>query len=131
MTRPVIVFDALCILCSAHAQFVLRHDRAGRFLLASMQSEAGAAIYRAFGIDPVDPDTLILVEGDRALRDSDAILAIWRALGWPWRAAEVFGIVPKALRDLIYRWVARHRYRLFGRRETCWVPSAAQQSRIL
>lgn len=131
MTRPVIVFDALCILCSAHAQFVLRHDRAGRFLLASMQSEAGAAIYRAFGIDPVDPDTLILVEGDRALRDSDAILAIWRALGWPWRAAEVFGIVPKALRDPIYRWVARHRYRLFGRRETCWVPSAAQQSRIL
>ena len=131
MTRPVIVFDALCVLCSRHAQFVLRHDRAGRFLLASMQSEAGAAIYRAFGIDPVDPDTLILVEGDRALRDSDAILAIWRALGWPWRAAGVFGIVPKALRDPIYRWVARHRYRLFGRRETCRVPSAAQQSRIL
>ena len=131
MTRPVIVFDALCVLCSAHAQFVLRHDRAGRFLLASMQSEAGAAIYRAFGIDPVDPDTLILVEGDRALRDSDAILAIWRALGWPWRAAGVFGIVPKALRDPIYRWAARHRYRLFGRRETCRVPSAAQQSRIL
>ena len=130
MTRPVIVFDALCVLCSAHAQFVLRHDRARRFLLASMQSEAGAAIYRAFGIDPADPDTLILVEGDRVLRDSDAILAIWRALGWPWRAAGVFGIVPKALRDPIYRWAARHRYRLFGRRETCRVPSAAQQSRI-
>lgn len=131
MTRPVIVFDALCVLCSRHAQFVLRHDHSGRFLLASMQSEAGAAIYRAFGIDPADPDTLILLQGDRALRDSDAILAIWRALGWPWRAAGVFGIVPKALRDPIYRWVARHRYRLFGRRETCWVPSAAQQSRIL
>jgi predicted DCC family thiol-disulfide oxidoreductase YuxK len=131
MTRPVIVFDALCVLCSAHAQFVLRHDRARRFLLASMQSEAGAAIYRAFGIDPADPDTLILVEGDRALRDSDAILAIWRALGWPWCAAGMFGIVPRALRDRVYRWVARHRYRLFGRRESCWLPDTAYRSRIL
>jgi predicted DCC family thiol-disulfide oxidoreductase YuxK len=91
MTRPVIVFDAMCVLCSGHAQFVLRHDRAGQFLLASMQSEAGAAIYRSFGIDPADPDTLILVEGDRALRDSDAILAIWRGLGWPWRIAGLLG----------------------------------------
>lgn len=131
MTRPVIVFDAMCVLCSGHAQFVLRHDRAGHFLLASMQSEAGAALYRAHGIDPAAPDTLILVEGGTALRDSDAILAIWRGLGWPWRIAGVLGTVPKALRDPLYRWVARHRYRLFGRRETCWVPDAAQRSRIL
>ena len=131
MTRPVIVFDALCVLCSGHAQFVLRHDHAGRFLLVSMQSEAGAALYRSFGIDPADPDTLILVEGDKALRDSDAILAIWRGLGWPWRVAGLFGVVPRPLRDPVYRWVARHRYWLFGRRETCWVPDAAQRSRIL
>ena len=131
MTRPVIVFDAVCVLCSRHAQFVLRHDRAGHFLLASMQSEAGAALYRAFGINTSDPDTLILVEDGRALRDSDAILAIWRGLGWPWRIAGGFRIVPRALRDPVYRWVARHRYRLFGRRESCWVPSVAQRNRIL
>jgi len=131
MTRPVIVFDAMCVLCSGHAQFVLRHDRGGRFLLASMQSEAGAALYRSFGIDPADPDTLILVEDDKALRDSDAILVIWRGLGWPWRVAGLFGVVPRGLRDPLYRWVARHRYRLFGRREACWVPSAAQRARIL
>jgi len=131
VTRPIIVFDAMCVLCSGNAQFVLRHDRAGRFLLASMQSEAGAALYRAHGIDPADPDTLILVEDDKALRDSDAILAIWRGLGWPWRAAGAFGLVPRVLRDPVYRWVARHRYRLFGRRATCWVPDAAQRSRIL
>jgi predicted DCC family thiol-disulfide oxidoreductase YuxK len=131
VTQPVIVFDAMCVLCSRHAQFVLRHDRAGHFLLASMQSEAGAAIYSSCGIDPTDPDTVILVEGGRALRDSDAILAIWRGLGWPWRITGAFRIVPRALRDPVYRWVARHRYRLFGRRETCWVPSAAQRGRIL
>lgn len=131
MTHPVIVFDAMCVLCSANAQFVLRHDRRGHFRLASMQGEAGAALYRRFGIDPADPETLIVVEGDHALRDSDAVLAIWRGLGWPWRAAGVLRLVPRQLRDPLYRRVARNRYRLFGKRETCWVPTPAQRGRIL
>ena len=84
--HPVIVFDGMCVLCSANARFVLRHDRRGHFRLAAMQSEAGAALYRRFGIDPADPESLLVVQGDEALRDSDAILAIWSALGWPWRA---------------------------------------------
>lgn len=130
-TRPIIVFDAECLLCSANAQFVLNHDRQGRFLLASMQGEAGSALYRRFGIDPADPDTLIVVEGDRVRRDSDAILAIWAGLGWPWRAGAMFRLVPRALRDLVYRWVARHRYRLFGRRDTCWLPDPAFRDRLL
>ena len=129
--RPIIVFDAECLLCSANAQFVLDHDRQGRFLLASMQGEAGSALYRRFGIDPADPDTLIVVEGDHARRDSDAILAIWAGLGWPWRAATVFRFVPRVFRDPVYRWVARHRYRLFGRRDTCWLPGPAFRDRLL
>lgn len=129
--RPIIVFDAECLLCSANAQFVLNHDRRGRFLLASMQGEAGMALYRRFGIDPTDPDTLIVVEGDRVRRDSDAILAIWTGLGWPWRAATMFHLVPRILRDSVYRWVARNRYRLFGRRDTCWLPDPAFRDRLL
>ena len=129
--RPVIVFDALCLLCSANARFVLRHDRRRHFRLASMQSEAGAALYRRFGIDPADPETLILVEGGRARRDSDAVLAIWSGLGWPWRAAAIARIVPAALRDPLYRWVARNRYRWFGRRETCWLPGPELADRFL
>ena len=129
--RPIIVFDAECLLCSANAQFVLDHDRQGRFLLASMQGEAGSALYRRFGIDPADPDTLIVVEGDRVRRDSDAILAIWSGLGWPWRAGAMFRLVPRRLRDLVYRWVARNRYRLFGRRDTCWLPDPAFRDRML
>jgi predicted DCC family thiol-disulfide oxidoreductase YuxK len=129
--RPIIVFDAECLLCSANAQFVLDHDRQGRFLLASMQGEAGTALYRRFGIDPADPDTLIVVDGDRARRDSDAILTIWAELGWPWRAATAFRLVPRALRDPVYRWVARNRYRLFGRRDTCWLPDPAFRDRLL
>lgn len=129
--HPVIVFDAQCVLCSANARFVLRHDRRAHFRLASMQGETGAALYRRFGIDPADPETLIVVAGDTALRDSDAILAIWRGLGWPWRAPAWVRAVPRALRDPLYRWVARHRYRLFGRHEACWVPSPADADRLL
>ncbi|HEV2747600.1 MAG TPA: thiol-disulfide oxidoreductase DCC family protein [Allosphingosinicella sp.] len=129
--RPIVVFDALCPLCSANAQFILKHDKRRRFRLASMQSEAGAALYRRFGIDPADPETMILVEGGRALRDSDAVLAICRGLGWPWRLASLARAVPRSVRDPLYRRVARNRYRLFGRRPTCWLPDAGSADRFL
>nr|WP_314467052.1 thiol-disulfide oxidoreductase DCC family protein [uncultured Novosphingobium sp.] len=128
---PIIIFDAMCVLCSANAAFVLRHDRAGRFRLASMQGEAGAALYRRFGIDPANPETLIVVEGDNVLRDSDAMLAIWAGLDRPWNALAALRIVPRKLRDPIYRWAARHRYRLFGKRSACWIPTAEHAARIL
>lgn len=128
---PVIVFDAECILCSANAQFVLRHDHARRFRLASMQGEAGAALYRRFGIDPTNPDTMIVVEGEVALRDSDAVLAIYNGLSWPWKVISVLRIVPRFLRDPLYRIIARNRYRIFGKREICWVPSPDHADRML
>lgn len=128
---PIIVFDAECVLCSANARFVLRHDQRGLFRLASMQGEFGAALYRHFGIDPKNPDTLVVVTGATAVRDSAAVFAIWSGLGWPWRALTIFRLVPRPLRDALYRFVARHRYRLFGKRETCWVPTPEQADRVL
>lgn len=121
----------MCVLCSANAQFVLRHDRARRFRLASMQGDVGAEIYRRLGIDPEDPDTIVVVDGERAVRDSDAVLAIYSGLGWPWQLMGVFRLVPRALRDPVYRLIARNRYRLFGRRESCWMPSQEDRERIL
>ena len=129
--RPIIVFDGLCVLCSANARFVLRHDRKRHFRLASMQGEVGRALYAKFGIDPDRPETLIVVTGDEALRDSDAVLAIWSELGWPWKALAAARLVPHALRDPVYRWVARHRYRLFGKRQTCWLPRLEDADRLL
>ena len=128
---PIIVFDAMCVLCSAGAAFVLRHDRQARFRLASMQNGVGAELYRRFGIDPADPETMIVVDGDTMVRDSDAVLAVYAGLGWPWRALSAARIVPRAVRDPVYRWIARHRYRLFGRRESCWVPTPDQIKRVL
>lgn len=131
-THPIIVFDAECVLCSANAQFVLRHDRRGHFRLASMQGQVGAALYRRFGIDPGNPESLIVVDGARLYRDSDAILAIYAGLGGPWRVLSGLGrLMPRMLRDPMYRWIARHRYRLFGRRDVCWVPSPEYAERVL
>lgn len=130
--RSIILFDALCVLCSANARFVLRHDRRRRFLLASVQGEAGRALCSQHGIDPGDPDTIIVVTGEQALRDSDAVLAIYAGLGQPWSAvAAALRLVPRAIRDPFYRWVARNRYRLFGRREVCWLPSAGDTERMV
>ncbi|MET0374602.1 MAG: thiol-disulfide oxidoreductase DCC family protein [Rhizorhabdus sp.] len=129
--HPIILFDAECVLCSANAQFILRHDRARRFRLAAMQGEVGAALFRRHGIDPADPDTIIVVDGDHALRDSDAVIAIYAGLGGPWRVAAAARIVPRALRDPIYRWVARNRYQLFGKRATCWLPHPEDADRVL
>jgi predicted DCC family thiol-disulfide oxidoreductase YuxK len=127
----IVVFDALCPLCSANARFLLKRDGARVFRLASVQSEAGRALYRRFGLDADDPDTMLVVDGDRLLRDSDAVLAIARGLGAPWSGAVMFRLVPRRLRDAAYRWVARNRYRLFGRRDTCWLPTAEYRDRLL
>ena len=128
---PIIVFDAECVLCSGNANFILRHDRRGRFRLAAQQSEPGAALYRRFGIDPADPETMIVVSGGRAIRESDAVFAILSGLGWPWRLGCAGRLVPRRLRDALYRLIARNRYRLFGRRRTCWMPTPAQRERVL
>lgn len=96
-----------------------------------MQGVVGSSLYRRFGIDPRNPETLIVVRDDAALRDSDAVLAIWSGLGWPWRALGIFRLVPRFLRDGLYRAIARNRYRLFGKRDTCWLPPPKYADRIL
>ena len=129
--QAVIVFDAQCVLCSANARLILRRDRRKHFQLASMQGGAGAALLRANGLDPDNPDTIIVVDGERVLRNSDAVLHIYKRLGWPWRALGAAAIVPRRLRDAVYRLVARNRYRWFGKLDQCWVPDAADRDRLL
>lgn len=128
---PIILFDAECVLCSANAQFVLRQDKSGRFRLASIQGAAGAVLCRSHGIDPHDPVSMLVVDVPRVRRDSDAVLSIYEGLGLPWRLMRVFRVVPSALRDPVYRWIARHRYRLFGKRTSCWVAPPEFRNRIL
>ena len=129
--HPIIVFDGWCVLCSSWARFVLRHDRAGDFRLVAMQSPLGTQLAERFGVDARNPSTIIVVRGDTVLRDSDAILNVAAGLSRPWRWFAALAVVPRALRDPVYRLVARNRYRLFGRRSTCWLPEGDEASRIL
>jgi predicted DCC family thiol-disulfide oxidoreductase YuxK len=128
---PIILFDAECVLCSTNARFVLTHDKAGRFRLTSMQGDVGSGIYRSLGMDPTDPTSMLVVDGDKVFRDSDAVLSIYEGLGLPWRLLGLFRIVPAFIRDPAYRWVARNRYRLFGKREQCWMAPPEYRHRIL
>jgi salicylate hydroxylase len=129
--KPLIVFDGLCVLCSGNARFVLRHDRSRHFNLTTAQGPLGEALYRQFGLATDDYETMLVIEKGRLLTESDGAIAIARGLGWPWRAAAAARTVPRPIRDALYRLIARNRYRLFGRRQTCWTPTPEEADRIL
>lgn len=129
--KPLIVFDGDCVLCSGSARFVMRHDPGMRFRLTAAQSRVGQALYRHYGLDPVGYDTFLLVAEGRASVRSEAALEIARRLGPPWAAAAAIRPVPRPWRDAAYDLVARNRFRVFGRRDTCFVPDPAQAERFL
>lgn len=122
-TRKMIVYDKKCMLCSVSMAFVIRHDRHHIFRLVPAQSELGRAAYLDHGLDPDALATMIVIANGRARTESDAALYVLAALGWPWRAAAAARVVPRSVRDGVYRWVARNRYRWFGTRRACVLPS--------
>jgi len=128
---PIIVFDGVCNFCNGSVQFVIRHERTPEFQFAPLQSDAGRALLVKHGIDPDDVTTFMLVEGATASIKSAAALRIARHFFWPWKALTWFRIFPAPLRDWGYDFIARHRYRWFGKRDTCMVPTAALRARFL
>jgi predicted DCC family thiol-disulfide oxidoreductase YuxK len=129
--HPILLFDGVCNLCNGSVQFIIRRDPEARFRFASLQSEAGQRYLDELRIDRQALDSLILIEGDRWSKESDAVLRIVRLLGGPWKALAVFRLFPRPLRDRLYRLIARNRYRWFGKRESCWLPTPELRSRFL
>lgn len=127
----IVVFDSQCLLCSRSVRFLLRFDRDAVFRFASMQGEAGRALAERAGLSPDDPRSFLLVDADRVRVESDAVIAVLEALGWPWRAAASMRVVPAPWRDAAYRLIARHRVTLFGRSDACLVPSPQHAPRFL
>jgi predicted DCC family thiol-disulfide oxidoreductase YuxK len=122
--RPVVLFDGVCNLCNGAVRFVTRHDRAGRFDFTALQSEAGARLLRERGHGTAlgEPEALVLIEGTRVYTHSDAALRIARSLDGAWPLLGLLLLVPRVIRDAAYRFVARRRYRWFGRVTDCAVP---------
>ena len=135
--NPIILYDGVCGLCNRLVQFLLKHDKDGRLRFASLQSDFAVKVLGRHGFDPKDLDTVHVVEnydqpGERVLQRSDAVLRAGRELGGFWGASSSVGrIVPRALRDLVYRLVATNRYRVFGKYDTCMLPDPKQRSRFL
>lgn len=127
----VILFDGVCKLCNAWTRFVIRHDRAHRLKLASVQSPAGQRLLEHFDMPTTYFDTVLYIEGDRAYVKSDALLRIVGQLGWPWKLLAVARLCPRFVRDWCYDRIARNRYHLFGRFDACVLPSADHEGRFL
>jgi predicted DCC family thiol-disulfide oxidoreductase YuxK len=131
--RPVVVYDGVCLLCSRWIRFLLEHDHEGRYLFAAMQSNNGRSLLQSHGLDPDSPLSMLLVDSGNGYTDTTAIARVLRGLPerrWHWLSAAMLA-VPKPLRDWAYRLVARHRYRLFGRSEQCFVPTPEQRARFI
>ncbi len=132
MAEPaVIVFDGVCALCSRWVRFLLRFDRAGRYRFAAMQGAQGRTLLAAHGLDPEDPLSFLLVVDGVAYTDTDAIVRVVTGLGGAWRLAGLARVLPASLRDPAYRWLARNRYRWFGRHDSCFLPTVEQRGRFL
>jgi predicted DCC family thiol-disulfide oxidoreductase YuxK len=129
--QPIIVFDGKCVLCSGFANLVMRRDLNHRFRLLAAQTPLGAALYRHFGLDPIDYETAVLIEGGEAFVKSDASIRILARLGLPWSLARLGRLIPLRLRDRLYDFVARNRFRWFGRREACYLPAPSDADRFI
>jgi len=131
---PVVLFDGVCNLCNASVQWLIERDGKGRLRYASLQSEAAYKLL-AEHLSPEEiaalPDAMILVDGAGVHTRSTAALRVAGVIGWPWKAASAFLAVPPVLRDAVYRFVARNRYRWFGTRDTCMIPAPDLATRFL
>jgi predicted DCC family thiol-disulfide oxidoreductase YuxK len=126
----IVVFDGVCNFCSTAVCFILKHDAERRLLFAPSQSDLGRDLLKRHGIDPADAKTFLLIKGGSAYTRADAALEVAKDLG-RWRWLRVFRIVPRRLRDWAYDLLARNRYRWFGKRDVCFVPTEAQRARFL
>jgi predicted DCC family thiol-disulfide oxidoreductase YuxK len=129
--RPLILFDGVCNFCNASVAFIIKRDPEGVFKFAPLQSDAGQVLLRKFSLSTTDLDTMVLIEDDRAFTRSTAGLRIARHLKWPWPLSYAFIAVPKFLRDAVYRFIARNRYKWWGKRDACMVPTAEERERFL
>jgi predicted DCC family thiol-disulfide oxidoreductase YuxK len=129
----IVLFDGVCNLCNRTVQIIIDHDPDGYFRFASLQSDQARRILAAHGVQPPegDPDSILLVHGGRVYSHSSAALRIARRMRGAYRALWALIVVPRFLRDAVYRWIARNRYRWFGREERCWIPSPTLEARFL
>ncbi|MCF8248022.1 MAG: thiol-disulfide oxidoreductase DCC family protein [Saprospiraceae bacterium] len=129
--HPVLLFDGVCNLCNDSVQWVIRHDPEAKFRFVSLQSATGEELLQAHNLPTNEINTVVLIDGKKAYTRSDVPLRIFGKIGGGWPLLGALRIVPRFIRDAVYNWVARNRYRWFGKKEACWLPTPELKSRFL
>ena len=134
--HPILLYDGICGLCNRLVQFLLRRDKHDRIRFASLQSEFAKNLLSPHGADPQDLDTVYVVKdhglpGETLLSRSDAVLYLLNQVGGVWKLAGIGRVLPKPLRDAIYKVVARNRYRVFGKYDSCMLPDPKDRAKFL
>ena len=131
MNHPVLLFDGVCNVCNEYVQFILKRDSKGFFRFASLQSDAGKAILRKYNLPTDTIDTVVMIENQIAYTRSDVGIRMTRYMGGLWPLLYGLIIIPKAIRDAIYNWIAKNRYKWFGKKESCMIPNPKWRDRFL
>lgn len=128
--QPIVLFDGVCNLCSSIVQFIIRHDTAGKFRFASLQSDIGQRLTVMYQL-PANPDTFVLITENRAYTKSTGALRLAKELGGMWSLFYLLIIVPKPIRDYLYAFIAKNRYKWFGKKDSCLLPARELKDRFL
>jgi predicted DCC family thiol-disulfide oxidoreductase YuxK len=128
--KPVILYDGVCNLCNASVRFIMKHERSPRYRFAPLQGEFASEV-RQHKTLPEDADSVVLLDKNQIFTASTAALRIARHLKTPWNWLVIFNVLPVSFRDAVYHWIARNRYRWFGKKEYCEIPPPETRHRFL
>jgi predicted DCC family thiol-disulfide oxidoreductase YuxK len=129
--KVLVLFDGVCNLCNGAVQFIIKRDPEGKIVFSSLQSDFAASQLKKFGMDPGSLYSIIVIEKGSRLERSDAILAIASNLAGIWPMLKVFKFLPRLIRDGIYNLVAAYRYRVFGKQDSCMIPTPELRARFI
>ena len=130
--KKLILFDGVCNLCNTSIQYVIKHDKKNVFMFTALQSEAGKQIIEAFKIDTKKTDSILLYSPEKGIDSkSNAVLKIALKLGFPQNLMSIFFIIPPFIRNWVYNYIAKNRYKWYGKKNTCMIPTPELKSKFL
>ena len=131
MKKSILLFDGICNLCNSSVQFVLKRDKRQHFIFASLQSDSGQQLLEKFDLPTNDFTSFVLIQNDKYYLKSSAALRVAKELPAGWKFLYIFIIIPRPIRDFCYNIIAKNRYKIFGKRDTCMIPSQETKKRFL
>jgi len=130
--HPIILYDGVCVLCNHFIQFVHHNDSKNDFRFAMLQEELGQLLKVELGMNHNEADeTVILMHKGKTMTYSTVTFEVFKLLGWPYKGIVVFSIIPKSIRDMVYRMIARNRYKWFGKADVCIIPDGRLKDKLL